>query len=397
MELRVVNKSEKETEIDIEGVIGWDDEASWRNIKKQLLAVANSNVSKIIVNINSLGGFVNDGLMIHDALRASKAQIETRVYSMSASAATVIAQAGDKRKMSANALYLVHHAMNAAWGNVFEMEAAIKDLKKVDEVLTNIYLKKGADEAKLRELMDDNNGNGRWIDAEEALEAGLIDEIIEPSKAAAFTQAERNIFDQYHLPPIPEKYMSKKSFFQQAVDVIKNFGKTEEEIAAAEAAEAEAAAQAETEQAETEEQETAEEAAETVQEAETDTEAGETSTEGAEGQETEENEEEEETEEEEEEEEAEDTAQTENAQLKETIQQLNSRIEALTSQLNDVQSKLSKAAAKSTKPRGVVGREGDETEDLNVPFMKEVKALDENFMLGKPLANPKPRKETKTE
>ena len=162
MELRIVNKTEKETEIDIEGVIGWDDEASWRNIKKQLLAVANSKATKIIVNINSFGGFVNDGLMIHDALRAAKAKIETRVYSMSASAATVIAQAGDTRKMSANALYLVHHAMNGVYGNVFEMEAGIKDLKKVDEILTNIYLKKGADEAKLKELMDDNNGNGRW-------------------------------------------------------------------------------------------------------------------------------------------------------------------------------------------------------------------------------------------
>ena len=223
-------------------------------------------------------------------------------------------------------------------------------------------------------------------------------EIMEPTKAAAFTQAEATIFNKYHLPAIPEKYMSKKTFFQQAVDAIKNFGKTEEEIAAAEAAEAataEAAEQEEAQEEATDTEETATEPSQEAQEAETSTEEGEESTEEAEGQEAEENDENSETKEEEEE--AEDTAQTENAQLKETIQQLNSRIEALTSQLNDVQSKLSRATAKSTKPRGVIGKEDDDSENVNVPFMAEVKALDENFMLGKPLANPKPRKDNKPE
>ncbi len=382
MEIRIVNKSEKSVEIDIDGFIGWDDEASWRTIKKQLVDVANSKVAKIIVNINSLGGFVKDGLMIHDALKVSKAEIETRVYSMSASAATVIAQAGDKRKMSSNALYLIHRAMDGVFGNVNEMEAVVEDLKKVDNVLMNIYLKKGGNEAKIRELMEANNGNGKWIDAEEALDAGLIDEITEPTKAAASAEAVNEFINKFNLPPIPEKFMSKKTFFQQALEVVKNFGKTDEEIAAEEAAEA---------AAETTEETTAAETEETTQESE---EVSEETTEATEEEGNEETEEEAEETEEEAEEEPENSA----TELAEKVQMLQQKVEDLTEQLKVANSKLVKAGAKSTKPKGTAGREDDDIENVNVPFAKEVEMFNENFMLGKPLENPKQReKETQTD
>lgn len=208
MNLRIENKSEDETEIFIDGTIGWDSEASWSGIKDKLINVANSKAKKLIVNINSLGGFVSDGLMIHDALKMSKADIETRVYSMTASAATLIAQAGNKRKMSSNSLYLIHHAMLGAGGNINDMKAAVDDLEKIDKRIYDIYVKNGADPEKVKTLMDENNGYGKWIDADEALEIGLIDEIIEPSKAAAIVDNE--ILNKYHLPQIPEQYLNKE-------------------------------------------------------------------------------------------------------------------------------------------------------------------------------------------
>lgn len=210
MDLRIVNKSEKEAEIFIDGIIGWDDESSWVGMKKQLVAIAESKISKIIVNINSPGGMVNDGLMIHDALKMSKAQIETRVFSMTASAATVIAQSGNVRKMSANALYLIHHAMNLAMGNINDIKVAVDDLEKFDTTLLNIYLKgKGADAGKIKSLMDENNGYGKWIDAEEALSVGLIDEIFEPSKATNMAVPSPEFLAKYKLPQIPQQYMDK--------------------------------------------------------------------------------------------------------------------------------------------------------------------------------------------
>jgi ATP-dependent protease ClpP protease subunit len=385
MELRIVNKSEKETEVSIDGVIGWDDEATWGNIKKQLLDIANSKAKKIIVNINSLGGYVGDGLMIHDALKVNKAEIETRVFSMTASAATVIAQAGDKRKMSSNALYLIHHASNIAWGNVNDLKAALQDLEKVDEVITDIYLKKGADEKKVRELMDDNNGNGRWIDAEEALAAGLIDEIIEPSKAAAFTDFTKEVLDKYHLPPIPEKYMNKKGFFEQALDIIKGIGKSEEQ-----ADEPVAEAQVEETAAETTE-EKPEISEETDAQSEEVAEAGSEEAEEEKVAETEEKAAE--TASEEDEKETEEASNSAVEELRMKIQALEAANEDLQRQVSEARSLVAKAGARSTRPKGSMGRENDDIENINIPFAEEIKSFDDNFILGKPLSNPKQKTE----
>jgi hypothetical protein len=55
--------------------------------------------------------------------------------------------------------------------------------------------------------MNEDNGNGKWIDADEALEVGLIDEIMEPTRAAASVSKE--FLDKYKLPQIPDSLMSK--------------------------------------------------------------------------------------------------------------------------------------------------------------------------------------------
>ena len=91
--------------IDIEGTIGeawWEDSPNTaKAMKKELKAIGELNAEEIIVNIHSLGGSVDHGLAIHDLLRENKARVTTRVTGgMSASAATIIAQAGDTREIS---------------------------------------------------------------------------------------------------------------------------------------------------------------------------------------------------------------------------------------------------------------------------------------------------------
>lgn len=197
LNISIRNESDNEAVIDIDGEIGWvsydGDEYQWNTapaIKKKLKEIAKLDADKIIVNINSLGGFVDDGLAIHDALAQHPAEIETRVTGMTASAATIIAQAGDIRKMSDNALYLIHHAWGLAIGNVFEIEGAIDDMKQIDKRIAKIYAKRsGKSEEEFLELMGEQNGAGRWIDADEAKEYGLIDEAFEPMKAAASVDA----------------------------------------------------------------------------------------------------------------------------------------------------------------------------------------------------------------
>ena len=196
-------KTDETAEIDIYGEIGWYNEKGELNsplsIKEKLRDIANLDVDKIVVNINSLGGFVDDGLAIHDVLAAHPAEIETRVIGMTASAATVIAQAGSKRTMSENALYLIHHAWGLVIGNAMDMLSAAQDMEMGDSRMVNIYVKRsGKSEEEIRELMSANGGHGKWISAEEAMEYGLIDQVFEPMKIAAAVP--RTFFSTMGMP-----------------------------------------------------------------------------------------------------------------------------------------------------------------------------------------------------
>lgn len=194
LNISIRNQSDGVSEIDIDGEIGWINEnGEWNTapkIKEKLKEIDELEASKIIVNINSFGGFVADGLAIHDVLAQHQAKVETHVFGMTASAATIIAQAGDKRFMSANSLYLIHRAWGLGLGNVNDMIAVASDLEAIDKRILNIYTKRsGKSEAEIEELMNENDGGGKWIDADEALEFGLIDEAFEPMKAAASMSA----------------------------------------------------------------------------------------------------------------------------------------------------------------------------------------------------------------
>ena len=189
--INISNAESNEATIDIDGTIGEDwwsgsSENTVKAVKNKLTEIANLKAKKIIVNINSLGGDVSHGLGIHDILAQHEAEIETNVQGLTASAATIIAQAGDVRKMSDNALYLIHQPWSIFLSNVNELEQELEDMRTVNDRLVAIYTKRsGTPEEDIRALMNEANGNGKWISADEALEMGLVDEVYEPMKAAA--------------------------------------------------------------------------------------------------------------------------------------------------------------------------------------------------------------------
>lgn len=195
--------------IDIEGQIGVpnygesDKVATYEAFKTKVGEVIKSNPRKVVVNIRSTGGDVNDALLIYDALKEVK-NVETICYGYTASAATIIAQAAaqGKRKMSANGLYLIHQASTYADGNANELDAKADLLKKTDERIAAIYANASGRPAEdFTALMAENNGNGKWLSAEEALGYGLIDEII---NATTIT----NIYnpEEYGLPALPTNH-----------------------------------------------------------------------------------------------------------------------------------------------------------------------------------------------
>ena len=173
--------------IDIEGTIGAPDYsgvgkvATYEAFKGKIEEVKSQNVRKVVVNIRSTGGDVQDALLIYDALKEIGCKVETICYGYTASAATIIAQAASagERKMSANGLYLIHQASTYADGNANELDAKADLLKKTDERIAAIYAAaSGRPAEEFAALMGENNGNGKWLSAEEALAAGLIDTIV---------------------------------------------------------------------------------------------------------------------------------------------------------------------------------------------------------------------------
>lgn len=182
----ISNQSDLAT-IDIEGEIGsyidWDEmEVNTSNtpksIKKQLKAISEIRARKIIININSLGGSLFDAISIYDMLREHPAEKVVNIYGMTASAATIVAMAGDTVRMSDNALLLVHRSSMVAIGNANDMQMALDDLKTYDERIANIYSKRtGRSIESHLDQMNANNGVGEWLTPEEAKEAGYIDEI----------------------------------------------------------------------------------------------------------------------------------------------------------------------------------------------------------------------------
>lgn len=172
--------------IEIDGTIGgWDwDEWKQKNtgsdIRKQLKQLSEMKVDEIEVLITSLGGVVDDAFQIHDALKAHPAKVTTIVQGFCASAATIIACAGDNRIISPNALYLIHKCSSCVSGNENALTEEIEAQRTVNETILKIYkgvLKK--DEAELNALFEANDGNGKWITAEEAVAFGFATDIQE--------------------------------------------------------------------------------------------------------------------------------------------------------------------------------------------------------------------------
>ncbi|MBQ6584401.1 MAG: ATP-dependent Clp protease proteolytic subunit [Alistipes sp.] len=206
-----INNSAGIATIDIEGTIGAPDYsdngkvATYEEFKTKLAEINDLNMRKVVVNIRSTGGDVNDALLIYDALKEVNRKVETICYGYTASAATIIAQAAStgERKMSANGLYLIHQASTYADGNANELDAKADLLKKTDERIAAIYsAASGRPSEEFTALMAENNGKGKWLSAEEALAAGLIDTIIN-----ATTINNKFNPEEQGLPALPQNHI----------------------------------------------------------------------------------------------------------------------------------------------------------------------------------------------
>ena len=135
----------------------------------------NAGTGDIQVFINSPGGDCIAASQIYTMLNEYKGNVTIKIDGIAASAASVIAMAGNETLMSPTSIMMIHNPFTIAEGNVDEFEKAIAMLNEVKESIINAYeLKSGLSRAKISHLMDDET----WLNAGKALELGFIDGIL---------------------------------------------------------------------------------------------------------------------------------------------------------------------------------------------------------------------------
>lgn len=154
----------------------FDDDVTPQMFKEELMGGSGN----ITVWINSPGGDCVAAAQIYNMLREYEGNVTVKIDGIAASAASVIAMAGDKVLMSPVSMMMIHNPMTIAFGDSGEMQRAIDMLKSVKDSIINAYeLKTGMSRTKLAHLMDAET----WMDANKAIELGFADEIIQRNSA----------------------------------------------------------------------------------------------------------------------------------------------------------------------------------------------------------------------
>ncbi|WOD63883.1 Clp protease ClpP [Niallia taxi] len=164
-----------------------DIEATCPRLIHEQLAQADGQ--PVEVDINSGGGDVFAGSEIYSTLRAysmNGGYVGINIVGLAASAASVIAMAGDVVRITPVGQIMIHNAhINGASGDYREMNHMSGVLKNVNQTLANAYrLKTGKTEGELLKMLDDET----WLTPEVALRHGFVDEILFDDQAQPRTR-----------------------------------------------------------------------------------------------------------------------------------------------------------------------------------------------------------------
>ena len=159
---------------------GGVDDHSANLIVAQLLHLESQDSEKDIhFYINSPGGVVTAGMSIYDTMQFIKPDICTYVMGQACSMGSLLAQAGTKGKryMLPYARHMIHQPSGGARGQATDMEIQVKEILKMKRELTQIYVNHNS-KGKTFEQLSADMERDFFMDATEALEYGLIDQIV---------------------------------------------------------------------------------------------------------------------------------------------------------------------------------------------------------------------------
>lgn len=173
---RIQNKAGEKAELYIYDEIGY-----WGDSAKTLVDdLRNVDSDTLDVHLNSPGGDIFDGLAIYQALKDHKATVTVHVDGLAASIASVIAMAGDKIVMAPKASMMIHDGWTMAVGSAGDLRKTADLLDKQSGLIASVYADRSGQPADFwRAAMLEET----WYTADEALAAGLVDEVEGKEKA----------------------------------------------------------------------------------------------------------------------------------------------------------------------------------------------------------------------
>lgn len=175
-----------ENVISIYDVIGEDFFTEGVTSKRVAAALRRIGSQDVTVNINSPGGDFFEGIGIYNLLREHPAKVEVKVMGLAASAASVIAMAGDTIRMSEVGFMMVHNAWAMAIGNRHDMREAADMLEPFDDAMAGLYAARAeVDKPEAAAWMDAET----WFNGTQAVEAGLADALLSDSEISEAASA----------------------------------------------------------------------------------------------------------------------------------------------------------------------------------------------------------------
>lgn len=214
-------------ELNIFGTIGSKETETKDSVKKALNEAGGQDV---LINISSSGGSIIEGMAISEMIALYAGKTTTRGIGIVASAATIILMAGKKKEMTKNSFFMMHNSWGGVEGNAFELEKTIELLRMFDEQMAQIYTAQleskgkliGGDKEKTLQEVKKMMSAETWLTADEALEMGFIDSIVEEKEDdnSIYKETYALIRAESRFKNIPNKILNsmqveKKTFLQQ--------------------------------------------------------------------------------------------------------------------------------------------------------------------------------------
>jgi ATP-dependent Clp protease protease subunit len=163
----------KETTIDVLDVIGADWFGS--GITAKSISSKLKDAGSVVVNINSPGGDFFEGVAIYNLLRAHAGKVTVNIMGLAASAASVIAMAGDEVNIARAGFLMIHNAWCLAMGDRHDMADAAEFLAPFDAAMVDVFAARtGKKTSELTAMLD----NETWINGEDAVRQKFADALL---------------------------------------------------------------------------------------------------------------------------------------------------------------------------------------------------------------------------